>query len=295
MDLSTLTTEMPNPRSARLSTMNIREALTLMNEEDKLVLRSIQEQIPAIERLIAKTADALQNGGRIIYMGAGTSGRLALLDALECPPTFGVSPDTFIALLAGGEQSLIAPKEDVEDSEELGKRDLCAVRPSKNDVVIGLAASGRTPYVIGGLKYAKQMGCTTGCIVCNKNSSIAKYADFPIELVCGPEVLTGSTRLKAGTAQKIVLNMISTISMVQIGKVYKNYMVDVQLSNEKLVQRGIDIVSAAANCSKEEAEKTLLLADNKVKTAIMMRLINGSREEAETLLKRSHGRIEEQE
>lgn len=160
--------------------------------------------------------------------------------------------------------------------------------------MIGLAASGRTPYVIGGLKYAKQMGCTTGCIVCNKNSSIAKYADFPIELVCGPEVLTGSTRLKAGTAQKIVLNMISTISMVQIGKVYKNYMVDVQLSNEKLVQRGIDIVSAAANCSKEEAEKTLLLADNKVKTAIMMRLMNCSREEAETLLKRSHGKIEEQ-
>lgn len=138
MDLSTLTTEMPNPRSARLSTMNIREALTLMNEEDELVLRSIQEQIPAIERLIAKTADALQSGGRIIYIGAGTSGRLALLDALECPPTFGVSPDTFLALLAGGEQSLIAPKEDAEDREELGKRDLCAVRPSKNDIVLSL-------------------------------------------------------------------------------------------------------------------------------------------------------------
>jgi N-acetylmuramic acid 6-phosphate etherase len=292
IDLSKLTTETENPVSKNLSAMTITDSIELFNKEDYKAVSCIESQYSNIEKVIKLTIKALESNGRIIYIGAGTSGRLGVLDAVECPPTFGVDYDRVIGLVAGGESAFGIPKEDIEDSAEIIVEDLKNVNLNSNDIVIGIAASGRTPYVISGLEYAKKIGSSYAAIVCNFDSDISKICENTIEIVPGPELLTGSTRLKSGTATKLVLNMISTIAMTQIGKVYKNYMVDVQLSNKKLVQRGINIICAVTECSNQLAEEKLNEADNSVKTAIVMILYNLDYEDAKLSLIKSFGKIE---
>lgn len=270
LDLTKLSTEARNPDSMNLDVMSPLEIVTLMNHEDARAVASVTEVLPQVATAIEWATEALRSGGRIVYMGAGTSGRLGVLDAVECPPTFGVSPDMVVGLIAGGEGAFIKAVEGAEDSVQLGEDDLRAINVSERDVVIGLAASGRTPYVIGGLTYARNLGCKTVAIACNRGSQVGQTAELAIEPVPGPEVLTGSTRLKAGTVQKLILNMISTGSMVQVGKVYQNLMVDVQQTNEKLVTRAQNIVMAATECTRDEAIAALERAEGHVKTAVVM-------------------------
>ncbi len=292
MNLNAMSTERVNPRTTELSSMSIREAIEVINQENYNSVKCIESQFDVLEKVIEITSEALERGGRIIYMGAGTSGRLGLLDAVECPPTFGVDFNTVIGLIAGGDQAFVKAVEGAEDSEELGVEDLKRIHLNEKDVVIGLAASGRTPYVIGGIEYAKKAGAKCCAVVCNKNSEIGKICPLTIEAEPGPEVLTGSTRLKAGTTTKLILNMISTISMIRIGKIYKNYMVDVKMSNKKLVTRGTNIVSAVTGCSKERAEEALAESEGSVRTAIAMILLGCKKEEAEDALKKVNGRIQ---
>ena len=259
LDLTKFTTEQRNQRSMDLDTMTSLQIVTTMNDEDLRAVQSVTKVLPQVATAIDWAAEALERGGRVFYMGAGTSGRLGVLDASECPPTFGVSPDLVVGLIAGGETAFIKAVEGAEDSEELGASDLRERGLSDKDLVVGLAASGRTPYVVGGLAYAKATGCKTIAIACNQGSKIGESADLAIEPVPGPEVLTGSTRLKAGTVQKLILNMISTGAMVKIGKVYQNLMVDVQQTNEKLVVRGQNIVMEATGCTRERAVQALSL------------------------------------
>ncbi|WMC94159.1 N-acetylmuramic acid 6-phosphate etherase [Kineothrix sp. MB12-C1] len=291
LDLTKLTTEARNENTVNLDGMSPLEIAMVMNKEDENAVRAVKEVLPEIATVIEWCTTSLENGGRIIYMGAGTSGRLGLLDAVECPPTFGIPPEMVVGLIAGGSKAFIKAVEGAEDSVKLGKEDLKALNLNENDIVIGIAASGRTPYVIGGLKYAREIGCKTAIVACNKNSEIGKYSDIAIEPVPGPEVLTGSTRLKAGTAQKMVLNMISTGSMVGIGKVYKNLMVDVMQTNEKLVKRAENIIITATDCSQEIAKEKLEEASGSVKLAITMILLQCSKDEAIEQLNRSHGHI----
>lgn len=274
LDLSKLTTESRNPDTMDLDEMSPLEIAQAMNREDAHVIEAVHGELPRVAQAIEWATESLRAGGRIVYMGAGTSGRLGVLDAVECPPTFGVSPDTVVGLMAGGESAFVRAAEGAEDSCALGVEDLKGIGLSDRDIVIGIAASGRTPYVAGALDYAREVGCHTVAIACNKGSVIGAHAELAIEPVCGPEVLTGSTRLKAGTAQKLVLNMISTGSMVGCGKVYRNLMVDVQQTNEKLVTRAQNICMDATGCTREEATSALAEADGHVKTAIVM-LING--------------------
>lgn len=291
VDLTKLTTETRNKNTMNLDRMTSIEIAITMNKEDENVIKSIRDTLPKISEVIDMCAKALKGGGRIIYMGAGTSGRLGLLDAVECPPTFGVPSDLVIGLIAGGESAFIKAVEGAEDSKTLGVDDLKNINLTNKDVVIGLAASGRTPYVIHGLKYAREIGCKTAIVVCNKDSEMAKYSDVAIEVVVGPEVLTGSTRLKAGTAQKMVLNMISTGSMVAVGKAYQNLMVDVMQTNEKLVVRAENIVIEATDCDRDTARRALKEANGKVKTAVVMILLNCKYDEAEERLKRAEGHV----
>ena len=288
-DIAKLSTEQRNPESMNLDQMTPLEICTLMNEQDSLVIQAVHEQLPSIAKASALAAEHLKKGGRLIYCGAGTSGRLGVLDAVECPPTFGVSSDTVVGLMAGGAGTMAHAKEDAEDHAEYGKEDLQNIHCNENDFVIGLAASGRTPYVIGALDYASSVGAATAAIACNSGSLIGKHADIAIEPVCGPEVLTGSTRLKSGTAQKMILNMISTSVMIQCGKVYQNLMVDVKPTNEKLVRRAESIIMSATGCTQPEAEKARIESDGHVKTAIVMKLKHCSREQAEILLKNAEG------
>ncbi|WP_311487721.1 N-acetylmuramic acid 6-phosphate etherase [uncultured Helcococcus sp.] len=292
IDLSKVKTEKVNPNTSNFSSMSIREALEIMNEEDLKSVECIKEQFDNIERLISKTSDVLRSGGRIIYAGAGTSGRLGVLDAVECPPTFGVDYNTVVGLIAGGDNAFVKAKEGAEDSKEEGKKDLEKINFSQKDILIGVAASGRTPYVIGAIEYAKSIGASTGSIACTTESEIGRISDYPVEVVPGPEVLTGSTRLKAGTSTKLVLNMISTISMKNLGKVYKNYMVDLKLSNKKLSTRAINILTEVTGCSVEEAEEKLKETDGHVKLAIVMILFNLNKEDALNRLNESDGHID---
>lgn len=292
VDLNSLSTEQTNPRSTSFSSMSISDAVTLMNEEDLNVIKAVENAKPEIVRVIEKSSATLEKGGRIIYAGAGTSGRLGVLDAVECPPTFGVDYNVVVGLIAGGEGAFVKAKEGAEDSAEQGKEDLIAHGLTEKDMVIGVAASGRTPYVIGALEYASSIGCPTGAVVCSANSAISKVCPDTITLLCGPEVLTGSTRLKSGTATKMVLNMISTISMRQIGKIYKNYMVDVKMTNEKLVARGNRIVRAITGCSADEAAEALKEAGNHVKTAIVMIDHHCTADQARELLDAAQGHID---
>jgi N-acetylmuramic acid 6-phosphate etherase len=289
--LEKLTTELRNPKSMELDNKSIKEVLLLMNEEDATVPLAVKKEIDNIESVVKEVVKAFKNGGRLIYVGAGTSGRLGILDASECPPTFGVEPTLVQGLIAGGEKAILKAIEGAEDDEESGQLDLKAISINEKDVVVGIAASGRTPYVIGALKYANEVGATTASISNNKHSVIGKIAQIAIEVETGPEVLTGSTRLKAGTAQKLVLNMISTASMIGIGKVYENLMVDVQPTNKKLIERSKRIIMEATGVDYNTAQTYFLRANQEVKPAIVMILLNCSYEEALDKLEKSNGFI----
>ena len=291
LDLNNLITEKRNPDTWELDEMTPFEIARIMNREDQKVVEGVQRVLPEVARAIEWVRDTFEREGRLIYLGAGTSGRLGVLDSVECPPTFGVSPDQVIGLMAGGEKAFVKAVEGAEDSPGLAVEDLKKIRLDKQDILVGIAASGRTPYVIGGLKYARSIGCPTVAVACNKGSEIGKEADLAIEPMVGPEILTGSTRLKAGTAQKMILNMISTGAMVGIGKVYENLMVDVIQTNEKLCVRARNIVMMATECGPDEAQKLLEEAEGNAKTAIVMKLLDCSAEEASDKLKRSHGHI----
>ena len=293
IDLSRMTTETRNQASLELDRMTPLEVVTLMNDEDAKVPLAIKPHLEEIAQAVQWCIESLEKGGRIIYMGAGTSGRLGVVDASECPPTFGVPSDMVVGLIAGGPSAFIKAVEGAEDSKELGMNDLKDIGLEKKDTVVGLAASGRTPYVIGGLEYANRLGCKTVAISCNEGCAMGKVAKLAIEVVVGPEVLTGSTRLKSGTAQKLVLNMISTASMVGIGKCYKNLMVDVMQSNEKLHVRAQNIVMEVTGVSRDEAKDVLEKSGGSVKKAIVMIMTDCSRKEAETKLEVSKGHVRE--
>lgn len=289
INLENLTTERRNEKTFGLDEMTVKEAVAIMNQEDHKVPDAVAEQLPQIEAVIEKTIASFKKGGRLIYMGAGTSGRLGVLDAAECVPTFGVEPEMVIGLIAGGEEAMTVAVEGAEDSAELGRQDLVDLKLTENDMVIGIAASGRTPYVIGGLDYARQIGASTGTIACNKNAAISLHAQHAIEVDCGAEFLTGSTRLKSGTAQKLILNMISTISMIGIGKVYNNLMVDVKPTNEKLVERSKRIIMQATEVDYDTAEKFFYAAAENVKLAIVMILTGSDKQTAEAKLVQADG------
>ncbi|WP_270233272.1 N-acetylmuramic acid 6-phosphate etherase [Lactococcus garvieae] len=291
MNLEKLTTERRNEETFGLDEMSVSTALEKMNKEDKKVAEAVEKALPMIEPVIEKTIESFNHGGRLIYLGAGTSGRLGVLDAAECVPTFGVEASMVVGLIAGGEKAMTLAVEGAEDDLELGKQDLIDLQLTKNDMVIGIAASGRTPYVIGALDYAKSIGTHTGSLACNMNAEISQHADFPIEVDCGAEFLTGSTRLKSGTAQKLILNMISTIAMIGIGKVYNNLMVDVRPTNEKLVERSKRIIMQATDCDYQTAEKTFIQAEEDVKLAIVMILTNSEKDEAQEKLVQAKGFI----
>jgi N-acetylmuramic acid 6-phosphate etherase len=251
-----------------LENMTIRELLLAMNQEDRTVPETVAGAIPQIELLAAVISDRMPAGGRLFYIGAGTSGRLGILDASEIPPTYGMPFDLIIGIIAGGEDAIRKPVENAEDDIEQGWRDLQKYEPGPKDVVVGIAASGTTPYVIGALKACRQRGIATGCIVCNPSSPVAAVSDYPIEVIVGPEFVTGSTRMKSGTAQKLVLNMISTTVMIQIGRVEDNKMVNMQLTNSKLVDRGTKMVMAGTGLTDYEKAKELLLRAGSVKKAV---------------------------
>ena len=290
--LSTLITEQRNPNSMHVDSLSALEIVQLMNEEDKQVPLAIEKCLPQIAQAVERIVAVFQQGGRLVYIGAGTSGRLGVLDASECPPTFGVSPEMVKGIIAGGERALRYPIEGAEDSKAQALVDLQTIQFSSKDVLVGIAASGRTPYVIGALEYAKSLGSVTVSIASNPNSAMANIVDIAIDTVVGPEVLTGSSRLKSGTAQKLVLNMLTTASMILMGKCYQNLMVDVQASNEKLKARAIRIVMQATDCDKALAEETLKQADQNAKLAIMMILSGLDRAQAEALLEKHHGKLQ---
>ena len=290
--LSTLITEQRNPNSMHVDSLSALEIVQLMNKEDKQVPLAIEKCLPQIAQAVECIVAAFQQGGRLVYIGAGTSGRLGVLDASECPPTFGVSPEMVKGIIAGGERALRHPIEGAEDSKAQAEVDLQTIQFSSKDVLLGIAASGRTPYVIGALEYAKSLGSVTVSIASNPNSAMANIVDIAIDTVVGPEVLTGSSRLKSGTAQKLVLNMLTTASMILMGKCYQNLMVDVQASNEKLKARAIRIVMQATDCEKALAEETLKLADQNAKLAIMMILSGLDRAQAEALLEKHQGKLQ---
>ena len=290
--LSTLITEQRNPNSMHVDSLSALEIVQLMNQEDKQVPLAIEKCLPQIAQAVERIVAAFQQGGRLVYIGAGTSGRLGVLDASECPPTFGVSPEMVKGIIAGGERALRHPIEGAEDSKTQAVVDLQTIHFSSQDVLVGIAASGRTPYVIGALEYAKSLGSVTVSIASNPNSAMANIVDIAIDTVVGPEVLTGSSRLKSGTAQKLVLNILTTASMILMGKCYQNLMVDVQASNEKLKARAIRIVMQATDCDKALAEETLKQADQNAKLAIMMILSGLDRAQAEALLEKHHGKLQ---
>ena len=290
--LSTLITEQRNPNSMHVDSLSALEIVQLMNQEDKQVPLAIEKCLPQIAQAVECIVAAFQQGGRLVYIGAGTSGRLGVLDASECPPTFGVSPEMVKGIIAGGERALRHPIEGAEDSKTQAVVDLQTIHFSSKDVLVGIAASGRTPYVIGALEYAKSLGSVTVSIASNPNSAMANIVDIAIDTVVGPEVLTGSSRLKSGTAQKLVLNMLTTASMILMGKCYQNLMVDVQASNEKLKARAIHIVMQATDCDKALAEETLKQADQNAKLAIMMILSGLDRAQAEALLEKHQGKLQ---
>ncbi|MDM0492109.1 N-acetylmuramic acid 6-phosphate etherase [Clostridium perfringens] len=291
INLNGLVTENRNINTMDIDKISTVEMLEKINNEDKNVPLAVKKEIPQIAELIEKAVERMRKGGRIIYIGAGTSGRLGVLDASECPPTYGVEPELIQGVIAGGEEAMFKAKEGAEDSEELAVLDLKERNLNKNDIVIGIAASGRTPYVIGALKFAKENGVLTASISCNKNSPIAKEADIEIAPVVGAEVVTGSTRMKSGTAQKLVLNMISTGVMIKLGKVYENLMVDVKATNAKLVERSKKIVMEATGVSREEAENKLNDTGFDVKLSIFIILSGLNKSEAKEILEKNNGYI----
>ena len=293
IDLEKLTTESRNQNTLNIDKVSTLEMVKIINSEDKKVAIAVEEELPKIAEAIDGIVERMHKGGRLIYIGAGTSGRLGILDASECPPTYGVSEELVQGLIAGGKEAIFRAKEGAEDSKELAVEDLKGISLSENDTVVGLAASGRTPYVIGGLEYANEIGALTASITCNANSEVAKAAKISIAPVVGAEVVTGSTRLKSGTAQKLVLNMLSTGTMIKLGKVYGNLMVDVRATNEKLVERAKKIVCEATGVEREEAENVLKETDFDVKLSIFMILSELNKDEAKKILDSSKGYIAE--
>ncbi|MGV2621435.1 UNVERIFIED_CONTAM: N-acetylmuramic acid 6-phosphate etherase [Halobacillus marinus] len=291
--LASLTTEQRNERTKELDRMTTAEILTVMNEEDQKVAEAVRQVLPQITKAVDRISEALKRGGRLFYVGAGTSGRLGVLDASECPPTFQVDYDMVQAVMAGGGEAFFKAKENSEDDERQGEEDLQQKKVSTMDVVVGITASGRTPYPIGALKAARRVGAFTVSLSCNEASEISAFADCPIEVIVGPEVLTGSTRLKSASAHKMVLNMLSTVSMVKLGKVYENLMVDVHASNHKLRERAKSILMESTKTKYEDAESALEQADMQVKPAILMLLKSVSYEEAQTLLAAHEGQLRE--
>lgn len=285
-------TESRHPDTMKLDQMSMYEIAQLMNQEDLTVPKAINEELDIIEKVIEVVVAQLKNGGRLFYIGAGTSGRLGVLDAVECVPTFGTSPELIQGIMAGGNKAIVEAVEGIEDSGEQAVKDLKKKQLSNKDVVIGIAASGRTPYVAEGLNYANEIGAQTASIVNNKDTKIGKVAKYSIEILTGPEILTGSTRLKAGTSAKLVLNMISTISMVQLGKTFENLMVDVKATNNKLIDRSKRIVVEATGVDYEKAEQVLKNAGS-VKLAIVMILSGRSKIEAESSLEKAHGIVKD--
>jgi len=293
LNLKNMSTETRNQNTMNLDIMTPLEVVTVMNQEDAKVPEAIKPALPNIAQCVTWAIESIEAGGRIVYMGAGTSGRLGVLDAVECPPTFGVAPEVVVGLIAGGEKAFVKAVEGAEDSRELGRQDLVDINITKNDIIIGIAASGRTPYVLGGLEYAKEVGCHTVGISCNPGSAVGAAAELAIEVVPGPECLTGSTRLKSGTCQKLILNMISTATMVGCGKAYQNLMVDVMQTNEKLVVRAQNIVMEATGCDRETAAEKIGIAGGNAKTAITMILADCGLEEARERLAKAKGHVRE--
>ncbi|PAR31106.1 N-acetylmuramic acid 6-phosphate etherase [Vibrio metoecus] len=287
--LSHLVSEGRNPDTMDIDLLSSQEIVERLNQQDKQVPLAVEAVLPQIAQAVDKITAAFKQGGRLIYLGAGTSGRLGVLDASECPPTFGVSDQMVIGLIAGGKEAMFTAQEGAEDNATLGAHDLQQIDFSSKDVLVGIAASGRTPYVIGALEYANDLGATTIALSCNPDSPIAEIAQIAISPVVGPEALTGSTRLKSGTAQKLVLNMLTTASMIRLGKSYQNLMVDVRAINRKLIARAVRIVMQATDCQREEAEALLKESHNNAKLAILMHLTGMNYEQATAKLSQSDG------
>ena len=288
LNIKNLGTEQRNEKTKDLDLLSTMQILEIMNEEDLNVVAGVKKALPQIERVVKTMISTLKNGGRIIYAGAGTSGRTGIIDAVECGPTFGCTNE-FLGLMAGGYDAIVKAVEGSEDDKELCVKDLKNNNFTNKDLFVGVAASGRTPYVIGGIEYAKQIGAKTACVCCNLNTKIGAMVDYPIEVSAGPEILTGSTRLKSGTCQKVIINMLSTATMVGMGKVYKNLMVDVMATNEKLVERCRQIVMAATDCDLETADEALNISDNHCKEAIVMILLGVDLDTAKEKLKEANG------
>jgi len=284
-------TEQPNPRSAHIDQLSTLEMLRVMSDEDATVALAVRQALPAIARAVDTITEHLRQGGRLLYVGAGTSGRLGVLDAAECVPTFSTPPETVQGILAGGQAALTGPIEGAEDNHDAGYRKMTDLEVNARDVVVGIAASGRTPYVIGALTAANERAAATVAIACNEPAPILDLAQIPIAAVVGPEVIAGSTRLKAGTAQKMILNMLSTASMIRLGKVYGNLMVDVKVTNQKLAQRARGIVSQVTGVSDEDAARLLEQTHNEVKPAIVMALLGVTPDEAHARLKAAGGML----
>lgn len=292
-DLGKLPTEQRNPATANIDTLPTLELVTLLNDQDATVAKAVEQTLPAVARSVDLITDRIRAGGRLIYIGAGTSGRLGVLDASECPPTFNTPPELVVGLIAGGDHALRHPVENIEDRPEEGAQALKEIELASRDVVVGIAASGRTPFVIGALEYAQEVGAATISLSNVPDSAISRHADIEIAAVTGPEPVTGSTRMKAGTAQKMALNMLTTGTMIRLGKTYSNLMVDVQPSNQKLRDRAIRIVAAATETSPSDAADLLERAGNDVKTAIVMHLLGLPADEARTRLDGANGVIRE--
>jgi len=289
--LATLTTEAFRPELAEIDRLSTLEIARTMNGEDQSVPAAVARELPAIAAAIDATAERMARGGRLLYLGAGTAGRLGVLDASECPPTFNTDPSQVVGLIAGGPSAMIQAVEGAEDSKELAAADLDALGVGPDDTVVGISASGRTPYAIGAVEHARTLGALTIGLSCNTDSALAAAAEHGIEVVPGPELLTGSTRLKAGTAQKLVLNMISTITMIRLGKTYGNLMVDVRASNEKLRARSRRIVALATGAPDEQIEAALTAAEGEVKNAILIILADVDAATAAQRLRDSHGHL----
>ena len=289
-NIKNLGTEQRNNKTRDLDLMSTKQILEIMNEEDLNVVAGVKKSIPQIENVVDAMVTTIKNGGRVIYIGAGTSGRTGIIDAVECGPTFSCTHE-FLGLIAGGYGAIVKAVEGAEDRKDLCVKDLKDNDFCSKDLLVGVAASGRTPYVIGGIEYAKEIGAKTACVCCNYESVIGKMVDYPIEVSAGPEVLTGSTRLKSGTCQKVIINMLSTASMIRMGKVFKNLMVDVMATNEKLVERCRQIVIAATECDYETADKALKQTDNHCKEAIVMILLGIDAETAREKLAENNGNV----
>lgn len=287
--LNNLVSEGRNPDTMDIDQLETADILHRINNEDQKVALATREAIPQVAKVVDAVVNAFSNGGRLIYLGAGTSGRIGVLDAVECPPTYSVPAELVVALLAGGKGAMYKSVEGAEDSEELAVEDLKNLQLNEKDVLVGIAASGRTPYVTGGLKYANEVGCVTAGVVCNPGSVVANTAQVAVCTIVGPEALTGSTRMKSGTAQKLICNMITTASMIRFGKVYQNLMVDVHASNEKLYARASRIVIQATGCDHQQAKTALEQAEYNAKVAILMILSGVSAEQAKETLANNKG------